>query len=55
MDFFHKTYNEFILRQKRDEIKRNYAKENNLKLLEIPYWKQKDIYNILTKEFNLNV
>ena len=55
VEFFHKTYSEFILRQKRDEIKRNYAKENNLKILEIPYWQQKDIYNILTKEFNLNV
>lgn len=38
--------------QKRDEVKRNYCKENNIELLEIPYWKYEKISQILTGRFN---
>lgn len=30
----------FIIQQKYDELKRLYCKENNIKLIEIPYWDQ---------------
>lgn len=34
-------------RQKKDEIKRNWAKENNIPLYEIPYWELDNIENVL--------
>lgn len=37
----------FKKQQKRDNIKRKYCKENNIKLIEIPYTQFKDIENIL--------
>ena len=39
----------FIIRQKRDEIKRNYCKRNKIKLIEIPYWNLPDIDEILNE------
>ena len=33
--------------QKRDEIKNQYCKDNNIKLIRIPYWEFKNIKNIL--------
>ena len=39
----------FQKRQCHDEIKRQYCKENGIKLIEIPYWKQEDIPIILQK------
>lgn len=42
-------------RQKRyDNKKRNYAKENNIRLLEIWYWDFENIETILDKEFLIN-
>lgn len=38
----------FILAKKRDEIKNNYCKENNIKLLRIPYWDYDNIEKILS-------
>jgi hypothetical protein len=38
----------FELNQKRDNIKRDYCKNNNLKLIEIPYWDFGEIDNIIT-------
>lgn len=38
--------------QKRDIVKRDYCKENNIELLEIPYWKYDKINQILTERFN---
>lgn len=35
---------------KRDNIKREHCKENNIKLLEIPYWDKENIDEILVKE-----
>lgn len=37
--------------QKRDEIKRDYCKSNNIPLIEIPYWEE-DIEGILQSELN---
>ena len=39
----------FGLQIKKDNIKRNYCKENNIKLLEIPYWEKENIEEILMK------
>lgn len=36
--------------KKRDKIKIQYCKENNIKLIIIPYWKSKHINEILSKE-----
>lgn len=36
--------------QKRDSIKTKYCKDNNIKLIRIPYWDFKNIDTILTKE-----
>lgn len=43
----------FKTQQKRDNIKRKYCKNNNIKLVEIPYWDYDNIESILTKELNL--
>lgn len=40
---------EFKLTKKRDNIKTKYCKENNIKLLRIPYWNFKKIEKILEK------
>ncbi len=37
----------------RDQIKRDFCKNNNIKLLEFPYWEIKNIEKILIKELNL--
>lgn len=48
---FHKTEKNFLRAINRDEIKRKFAKDNNIKLLEIPYYlKNEDIRCILVKE-----
>jgi hypothetical protein len=39
----------------RDNIKRDYCKNNNIKLIEIPYWDFNNIESILTKELHLNL
>lgn len=39
--------------QIRDEIKRKYCKNNNIKLLEIKYNQKKGMYDILRKELNI--
>lgn len=44
---------EFILRKMKDEIKNEYAKEHDWKLIRIPYWEYDNIENILIKELNL--
>jgi len=40
----------FKLRKERDKKKRKYAKDNGIKFLEIPYWKQNNIEEILERE-----
>lgn len=42
----------FLKQQERDKIKRKYCEDNNIKLLEIPYWDFYQIDNILEKEIN---
>ena len=39
--------------QKRDNIKTQYCKDNNIKLIRIPYTEFNNIKEILTKELNL--
>jgi ribosomal protein S27E len=45
----------FLKIQKYDQIKRDYCKNNNIKLIEIPYWDFDDIEKILTQELNLQI
>ena len=40
----------FKKRQKRDQIKNQYCKDNNIKLIRIPYWDYDNIETILEKE-----
>jgi hypothetical protein len=44
---------QLILQQKHDQIKRDYCKNNNIKLIEISYLDFKNIEQILTKELSL--
>ena len=44
-----KAKSKFKRQQKHDKYKREYAKENNIDLLEIPYWEFKNIEEILNK------
>lgn len=46
--------NKLIETKIHDTIKTNYCKENNIKLIRIPYWELKNIKNILIKELVLN-
>ena len=41
----------FDLIQKRDTIKTNYCRENNIRLIRIPYWEYDKIENILSVNF----
>ena len=43
----------FIDTKIRDTIKTEYCKNNNIKLIRIPYWEMKDIENILINKLNL--
>ena len=45
--------NKFKHTQKIDNIKRNYCKDNNIKLIEIPYWDFNNIEETLKKELNI--
>lgn len=47
---FHKTDEEFQNQQDRDNRLRKYCKENNIRLIEIPYTKLKDVDKILDKK-----
>lgn len=43
----------FEQQQEHDKRKREYAKQNNIKLIEIPYWDFENIEEILSKELGL--
>ena len=43
----------FDIQQEHDKRKREYAKDNNIKLIEIPYWDFENIEEILSKELGL--
>jgi len=40
------------IQKKRDELKNQYCKENNIKLIRIPYWEYDSIEKILKRELN---
>ena len=50
---FHKAYEDFEKQLEHDKRKREYAKKNNINLLEIWYWDFDNIEKILEKELNL--
>ena len=47
---FHKNYHDFLIQKHHDWLKRKFAKNNEYKLLIIPYWDCKIIEEILNKE-----
>ena len=44
---------QFKIQQEHDKRKRQYAKDNNINLLEIAYWDLKNIEKILSRELSL--
>ncbi|MDD4089693.1 MAG: hypothetical protein PHP29_08385 [Tissierellia bacterium] len=54
IEVFHRTYADFERQQEHDKRKRQYAKDNNINLLEIWYWDFENIEEILKKELNIN-
>lgn len=51
--YYHKGKYNFDYQIKNDNIKRQYARDNNIKLLEIAYWDYENIESILKKELDL--
>lgn len=52
-NFFNQKENKaFLKQQERDKKKREYCQENNIELLEIPYWQLDEISKILSSKFN---
>lgn len=49
-----KAYENYNINKKHDEIKNNYSKLHNIKLIRIPYYDFKDIEKILNKELKIN-
>lgn len=47
-------FDKFIDRKIRDTVKNEYCKNNNIKLIRIPYWDFDNIEDILIKELNIN-
>ena len=53
-----KAQKDFEVDQIRDNIKREYCKEHNIPLIEIPYWERDNMRDFLIdkwKELNLNI
>lgn len=53
LDCFNMTLLDSMNLKKRDNIKTQYCKDNNIKLIRIPYWEFNNIEKILIKELNL--
>lgn len=49
--YFHKTEENFYLRQQKDKDKNEYCLNNNLTLYRIPYYEEEDLPEILTQIF----
>ena len=55
IDFYYKgRIRNFAVQQHRDRYLRKYCKDNNIQLLEIPYWDFDNIDEILTEELLSN-
>lgn len=54
MQVFHNSYSDFERQQEHDRRKREYAKDNGIRLLEIWYWDFDNIEEILNKEIISN-
>lgn len=52
---YQQTNKEFIRQQEHDRRKKQYAIDNNIKLLEIWYWDYDNIEEILNKELNIKI
>jgi hypothetical protein len=46
----HNSKKDYIKQQKHDALKRKYAQDNNIYLLEIPHWEFNNIKNKIIKE-----
>lgn len=53
LDCFNMTLLDLMNLKRRDNIKTQYCKNNNIKLIRIPYWDYNKIEEILIKELNL--
>ena len=53
VEHFHRTIEEFYLRQLLDKIKNNYCFVKKIKLIRIPYWKINEIDDIITSCLNI--
>ncbi len=51
-NWFHKTQTEFDLALNRDRLKREYCKNNNILLLEVPYTHNNNLRSFLIEEIN---
>jgi hypothetical protein len=52
--YYHKGKFNFEYQKEIDLIKKEYCLKNNIKFIEIPYWKKDNIESILIKELSLN-
>lgn len=51
--FYDGGFKNYESTKRHDEIKNEYCKLHNIKLLRIPYWEGRNIENIITKQLNL--
>jgi Zn ribbon nucleic-acid-binding protein len=50
-----KSYEKLLITQIHDKMKDKYCKDNNIKLIRIPYWEFNNIEKIISKEFGKEV
>lgn len=53
IELFHKTYDGFLERTKKDKIKKEYCRNNNIKYIEISYKDFENIESILSKQLGI--
>lgn len=53
-----KAKENLLITQKHDAIKTQYCKDNNIPLIRVPYWENKNLYNFLSnqlKQYKINI